>query len=644
MKNVFSSAMKSLGAKAEKIASMPKIISDTMGATKTKLLATLGATVLVTGCSTGGGMKSQDTYAPLELVGTPKAEETVSGNTFGYANVDLGIVKKSEEPLVTTDSSSSQLPELSNKSQTKLDYSNLENSVPTHVENVDDQEVLTILESIIDLWNDMSFEDRKNLTTSLSDLVKSLGYDGDLFTRKRIFEKLFEHLGYEYRTSANSDSNRQIVNILHRYYNTDHAQTFLTGNPESQTKYVLPNGETITLADPRIGASAVQLLVWSDDGHPTVSGSIKWEDYDFRFQASKNNPIIGLTLATDTYMLNPNFWAFAKGTATLGAPELKFSNGDKKRTSHYGIGGAIGLQYIDKGVPILQAEVGTYESTTKGKSNGIETFSDWKTQLNYAELSAQSDTDQWLARISVTGGQEKINGDKQDYYGLNLGLFNQKDDWHASLGYSQNEQSNTTYGEVRNGCFLVKAEERRADGLDTDYSLSMGVQLRTWNQFKNIMEGKDCNAGDSTGNLKVAGNPGFVPELKLASTLEDKAFSNATKAASFVVKETQKTEEVVTVTPISTPTISLADQTVQDNGGGLSTDLPAPTISGVQSGAVYSISHSFGSNLTIDPTTWVQTWNGNLFTDTSGTVTITVVNVDWGTSSGAYTLTVQDNI
>lgn len=96
--------------------------------------------------------------------------------------------------------------------------------------------------------------------------------------------------------------------------------------------------------------------------------------------------------------------------------------------------------------------------------------------------------------------------------------------------------------------------------------------------------------------------------------------------------------------PISTPTISLANQSVNDGGGLGSVDLPAPTVSNVAVGAVYSIvGDPTGGKLTINASTGVATWDGNLGSDTDYSITIKVVNPDTGTSTTTFTLTVIDN-
>ena len=98
-------------------------------------------------------------------------------------------------------------------------------------------------------------------------------------------------------------------------------------------------------------------------------------------------------------------------------------------------------------------------------------------------------------------------------------------------------------------------------------------------------------------------------------------------------------------TAISTPTIAMASQTVNDNGGFVSTALPAPTVTGVVAGAVYSLpTNPTGGMLTINASTGVATWNGNLGGSTSYNITIKVVNPDGGQSTVSFTLNVVDNL
>ena len=101
-----------------------------------------------------------------------------------------------------------------------------------------------------------------------------------------------------------------------------------------------------------------------------------------------------------------------------------------------------------------------------------------------------------------------------------------------------------------------------------------------------------------------------------------------------------------TPTPISTPTITMANQTVTDNGGGggvLATDLPAPIVTGVNAGAVYSITTGT-TGLSINSSTGVMTYDNDLFADTTFSITIKVTNTDGGNSSATFSLTVIDNL
>jgi hypothetical protein len=106
----------------------------------------------------------------------------------------------------------------------------------------------------------------------------------------------------------------------------------------------------------------------------------------------------------------------------------------------------------------------------------------------------------------------------------------------------------------------------------------------------------------------------------------------------------QKTQAAIDRDAISSPTISLADQTVDDNGGGQATDLPAPTVSDVQSGAVYSIVNNTVTGLTINSSTGVMTYDNDINPSNSFNVTIKVTNPDGGSDTATFTLNINDNL
>jgi hypothetical protein len=89
----------------------------------------------------------------------------------------------------------------------------------------------------------------------------------------------------------------------------------------------------------------------------------------------------------------------------------------------------------------------------------------------------------------------------------------------------------------------------------------------------------------------------------------------------------------------------MTDQTRTDDGGNEDLVVGTPTVTNVQSGAVYSIVNDPTSGmLTIDSSTGTMTWYGDLFADTDFSITIKVVNPDGGTSSTTFTLTVINNL
>lgn len=102
---------------------------------------------------------------------------------------------------------------------------------------------------------------------------------------------------------------------------------------------------------------------------------------------------------------------------------------------------------------------------------------------------------------------------------------------------------------------------------------------------------------------------------------------------------------VTTGVAISTPTISMSNQTIDDNGGFVATSLPAPTVNDVVAGAVYEIvSNPTGGKLTINSSTGVATYLGDESpTAMDYSITIKVTNPDGGNQSVTFNLHVNNN-
>jgi hypothetical protein len=195
----------------------------------------------------------------------------------------------------------------------------------------------------------------------------------------------------------------------------------------------------------------------------------------------------------------------------------------------------------------------------------------------------------------------------------------------SKISYSyQNEKDNiaSVYGAEYNG-FYVKY----ADNLSNNtYTATAGVKIAFTDLF-------DLSTYKMPTNIK--------PHLSELHKFENITFStNMNIQSSQGVKMTDEA-----IAEANAPTIAMANQSVNDGGGAGSVDLPAPTVTKVVSGAVYSIvSDPTGGKLTINAGTGVATWNGDLGADTDYSITIKVTNPDGGTSSTTFTLTVVDNL
>jgi len=128
----------------------------------------------------------------------------------------------------------------------------------------------------------------------------------------------------------------------------------------------------------------------------------------------------------------------------------------------------------------------------------------------------------------------------------------------------------------------------------------------------------------------------------LARSIANSSFDNSIVKVKKVPVVTPTNPE----TPISTPTISMSNQSITDNAWFSSTNLPAPTVSWVLPGATYSISYTSSVwalwSLNIDSSTWIITYLWDELWPTTYNVEITITNTDWWTQSTNFVVSVQD--
>ena len=285
--------------------------------------------------------------------------------------------------------------------------------------------------------------------------------------------------------------------------------------------------------------------------------------------------------------------------------------------------GALGTGYMINND--LYIEVGGSYTKLNGNTIGADyEIVDETTSLAYLEVAKR-----WFDVLDTTANAGQVFYEfKDDEFSYGLGVDYYPTD-NSMLGYKyQNEKDNISntfsaqYG-------YVFAEYLNNISSET-YQVNAGVKIA----FADIT---DFSTYSMPKKIK--------PHLSELHRFESVAFgTNMEIQSSGGVSKTAEAKARDNTPAISSPTISLANQTVGDNGALASTDLPAPTVSNVVVGAVYSIvADPTSGALTIDAVTGVATYNGDLFADTDYSITIKVVNPDGGTSSTTFTLTVLDN-
>jgi len=267
---------------------------------------------------------------------------------------------------------------------------------------------------------------------------------------------------------------------------------------------------------------------------------------------------------------------------------------------------------------------GSYTDLNGEKLGTAYQIVDEETGVAYVEAAKRWETPIGSIDTTANAGQvyyefmddQESYGVAVDYYPANnikLGAAYQYEQDNISASYSAHYS-------------LAFVEYSRNYSADT-YYVTAGLKVAFDNLF-------DVSTWRAPANIK--------PHLSELHRFEQLVFSTNMNIQS--TAGVQAADLLPAPVPVSTPTIAMADQTVNDWGGGAFTNLPAPTVTGVEAGATYSIvSDPTGGMLTIDAVTGVMTWSGNVLGNQSYIITEKVTNPDGGTDSVTFTLYVTDN-
>jgi len=280
-------------------------------------------------------------------------------------------------------------------------------------------------------------------------------------------------------------------------------------------------------------------------------------------------------------------------------------------------------------------EIGGAYTQLNGKVFGDYEVKDEQTSLAYLEVAKRWETGIGTLDTTANGGQvfheyvdnEFSGGVGVDYYPMD----------NTKLSYTYQYEKNNianTYAAQYSFFFVEYADNI---SLDT-YQVNAGVKVAFDNLF-------DISTWKAPTNIKShLSELHRFESIAFSTNMDIQSGAGVQKTAAAIARDNLPDTPPVNPPAISTPTISLAAQIIDDNGGGLTTDLPAPTVTNVQAGAVYSIvGDPTGGKLTINSSTGIATWNGDLSAGTDYSITIKVVNTDGGNSSTTFNLHVNDN-
>jgi len=280
-------------------------------------------------------------------------------------------------------------------------------------------------------------------------------------------------------------------------------------------------------------------------------------------------------------------------------------------------------------------EIGGAYTQLDGKVFGDYEIKNEQTSLAYLEVAKRWKTGIGTIDTTANGGQvfheyrsdEFSGGVGVDYYPMD----------NTKLSYTyQYEENNiaNTYAAQYSFFFLEYADNI---SLDT-YQVNAGVKVAFDNLF-------DISTYKAPTNIKShLSELHRFESIAFSTNMDIQSGAGVQKTAAGIARDNLPDTPPVNPPAISTPTISLAAQTVDDNGGAVTTDLPSPIVTNVQAGAIYSIvGDTTGGKLTINSSTGIATWNGDLSAPNDYSITIKVVNTDGGNSSTTFNLHINNN-
>ncbi|MCF6310009.1 MAG: hypothetical protein L3J19_05990 [Sulfurimonas sp.] len=342
------------------------------------------------------------------------------------------------------------------------------------------------------------------------------------------------------------------------------------------------------------------------------------EDIKIKLEATSDFIKTGAVLKFNPFVKD---WYFKVGANYINQ-KMYAPDDTNAKVSQYS--GALGTGYMINND--LYIEIGGSYTKLDGNTIGADyEIVDETTSLAYLEVAKR-----WFDVLDTTANAGQVFhefSDDEFSYGLGVDYYPTN---NSKLGFNyQNEENNIA--SVYSAQYGYIFGEYVNNISSETYQANVGVKIA----FTDLT---DLSTYGMPTNIK--------PHLSELHRFESVAFgTNMEIQSSAGVSKTAEAIARDNTPAISSPTIAMADQTVDDNGGAGSTDLPAPTVTGVNAGAVYSlVADPTGGKLTINAGTGVATWLGNLGGPADYSITIKVVNTDGGNSQVTFNLHVNNNL
>jgi hypothetical protein len=356
--------------------------------------------------------------------------------------------------------------------------------------------------------------------------------------------------------------------------------------------------------------------VHTDVNKNTNGIGIKLNSQDLKLKLELSENFIKTGMVAKFNPQNSNF--HIKTGVNLSNQKLFSGDNSHARVNQHSLAFATGYSFTDN----IYIETGFSHTTLHGKNiSNNYSIADETTKLGYFELAKRIKLKNSTIDVSLNAGKSfyEFKNDEKSY-GIGIDYY---PNTYTKLSILKQFENNNNY-------------------------YTTGVKYKYW--FIDYQKNTSQNTQKITAGLNFAFDTLFdfntysltkPAQQKLPHLSELHRFEDVVLNSNMDI---QSTKGIKKITQTSQPSIFIADQSIDDDGGLTDRPLLAPVVSNIKTGAIYEIVSDPSLGLNINANTGLMFWRGNEGGNQNFIITIKVTNPDGGFATTIFNLTVNDTL